>query len=248
MKSIVITISVFIIIFILVLILYISTNIKNDNINLIYSRLPADKYLLSDIIDKLKTGDVLLFRTAIGSNTVVFNPSIMYKHVAFIYKENDKLYTLEMCTNVVFGLNSSGKLLEHNKGLNIIPLIPRLNQYVGLIVWLQLNKNLSKKQLDILEYLRENRFNKLIFPSYFNLYLSYIHNIDIESNIMTCYSFIYFLLSELKLIDKSKLRLIDKISFINNLHNYTLYDSYKYKQKGQILLNIYIKDNRLIML
>lgn len=221
---------------------------KYDNAKLLYEVLPKDKYLLSETIDKLKTGDILLFRSAAAATpTYMFIPSLLYKHVGILYKKDNKLYLVEMNRKVIFGVNSKGKILYHKDGLNIIPLLPRINQYIGLIVWMKLNKPLTTEQLEHMDNIIHSVYNELTFPSFFKLYMSYMHDKELEDNSMYCYKFIYFILWQLELIDNTKLKLGQVINLINNIHTYDLYDEYKYIQKGQLLVDLYKLDNKLIL-
>jgi hypothetical protein len=229
-------------------IIYVRNNYIHDTPEFIYSKLPSDKYLFSNVVDKFKTGDLLLFRASSITSTFLFNPSILYKHIGLIYESNEQLYLIEMTTSTPYGIDSNRKILQLNNGLNIIPLFSRLQNYIGIITWIKLNKKLNESQLKKLQDLKDTNFNNITFPPLVKLYIHYMYNINLEENLMFCYKFIYYLLQELEILNKYNLSLSNIIRFTNEIYNFELNNGYNYDLMGQVIMDVYRKDNELIIL
>lgn len=223
-------------IFILLLVMIISTlSFLNKIVNIkeIYTQLPFNRLLLSNIYDSLKTGDLIFYRSSIASAVVdTLIPTPVYKHVSMIVKINGILYTTESSQGGIYA-KKDDELLYLKNGVEIVPLLTKIKYYCGMVFITQLSKPLSEEKENMLID-RIKELKDIEYPSVMSLYLDFIFNIKI-SKTFYCFQYVYNLFEYIELIPKKKLNSIELSYFITNINIQILNDDYYYDPLYQLV-------------
>lgn len=180
------------------------------------------KYL--DIIDNLETGDILLYRWHyIDFGFRLFSK---YSHVSMVLKHpiDNSLFSFEIhpkeyintCTQE--DRDKKPKILRE-EGVNIFPLLKRLEEYNGEIYILKMNSKKNKKELSTKIISRLNMYKNINFDNnfknifVFNKFLNSIGMPCYPKNNMFCSEFIGYILNDLGILNnEQKLKQIGNLS------------------------------------
>jgi hypothetical protein len=102
------------------------------------------RVLWSEIHDKLKAGDVLLFVGSAHNLMTSMLTQVLYSHAAIIVSRNGELYMSESTVVEPYMVNPKLGIQAYTRhGTNVIPLLDRVSNYCGQVFVMPLNKKLS---------------------------------------------------------------------------------------------------------
>ena len=217
-----------------------------------YSNFRVNKTLISDMYDKLKTGDLILF-TYSG-----FNPSnavlshTFYTHIGILIKKGDIIYVSETNPKLEYMPNLNKKIEESkieppklskdelftNNGADLIPLLIRIKYYTGEYFIMQLSKKLDAKREQMLIKAAETLYiESYPYPSPLQVIVSYF---GIKVDARHCWQHVAYLLTLINLLPTkySNLNVLNICKKISELSGVKLSDKYHYKKVKQILYNL----------
>lgn len=190
---------------------------------------------LSDLYPYLKTGDLLFFSfndADIKTRTFV-NDRI--SHIAMIYENNGKLFTLEM--NSIDFISSDDNNLYKN--FNIISLDKRIENYSGTIYYASLLKELTMNQKNILNNIIMDAQN-YTYTGQYKLFFNFLfHSYKLDNKNRFCTELIAEILHKLNI--SSVPYNSSKINLTNNILDLT--DNVIYTNRILILVDkLIVKD------
>jgi hypothetical protein len=171
--------------------------------------------LLDGNLDKLNTGDIILFSSYAYDPIFRIFGDYTFSHVGMVVKIDNQLFSLEMTDS--YKLNNK---IYTNKCL--FPLYEKVDKYTGNVFICKLKEELNQNQLNILYDLIKQDFK---FYSPIEIYLAMSHNMKFHNKFCGG-SLIFYLLQQINIIDKNiKIDNIDINSYLVNLcHQNTIYN------------------------
>lgn len=103
---------------------------------------------LSDIYDHLKTGDIILFVSAVHTSSNSILTQTFHSHAGMLMREGDLMYISEAHLGGIIMPDASrpGKHHHMRHGADITPLLPRLKYYTGNYYILRLSRPLAPER------------------------------------------------------------------------------------------------------
>ena len=202
----------------------------------IYKSMPFTKVLLSDIYNSLKTGDLIFYRSSVSSiatDTII--PTPLYKHISMVIKKDDTLYSTES-TMEDFYCKVNNESIFLKNGVSIVPLLPKLQYYCGMMFITQLAVPINEdKVYKLYEYI--NKLKNMSYPSLISLYLDFVLDIKISKSLY-CYEYIYILLEYINIVNRQYLNSMDLSKFITTIHLQKLNNN-SYSEVKQLVFDMF---------
>ena len=197
----------------------------------LFKNLPSNMKLLSNVYDKLKTGDIIYFRCLISEiNYELFLSMFTFKHAAFIIKIDGILYITESSTGREY-YKDIEKVYSIKRGISITPFFTRLVQDQSLMYISELDKPLSIEYENQLINFAKNAETKKFYPSTSILLLAVFLNIKLKKEFY-CFMYVYELLLLCGLIIHSNKSHTELSYFVNDIYKYRLQNNnYNYPYK-----------------
>ena len=207
----------------IVFILYIiqpSSNWNDCNINEYYY-----KILLSNVINKVKTGDLILFsdNIKVPSNSILGNNK--FSHMGFIIIIDNVPYVYEMIQSGNYRVHH--KMKPFTKDIQLTKMEDRIKYYAGNMYIVSLKKPLNDIQLEKLNIFMQNDYNYKFISM--NNYILSIFTKKTIHNERFCHEFVADLLYSIDItktpFKQNKLNLTNNIvnTFNNTLYSYPIH-------------------------
>ena len=179
--------------------------------------------LLNDCIDKVKTGDLVLFSDNIKVPIVIMIGDRTFSHTGIVIVIDNIPYIYEI-VDTINGYKSHKNLGKFKSAIQLTPLSDRIKYYAGNCYIASINNKLSPRQIELFKYIVKNGFD-CQFVNYIKWW-PFLFSNKLLNKKRFCHEFVAEILHKLNItsipIKQSKIVLSKKLVSICNGDIYSL--------------------------
>jgi hypothetical protein len=202
----------------------------SDNTSIWY-----DKINMTDLYPHLKTGDIILFTSAVHSPVNSMLSQTYFSHVGMIIKYCDSIYITESTAGGEL-MPYNGEILRMNNGVDIIPILPRLKNYTGLYYIMRLSEKLKyESESELIRKAEDLFFGRFPYPKLKQIFMGML---GIKSKSHHCFQHVAYLMSDYIDNQVYKEGYIDVCHYICGISGKKLSSGLYYSEPLQIMYDL----------